>query len=710
MLAEHVRGWFPAALAVRPEDALPDSTRFQHAFSGLVMLADWLGSDRDHFRFREPGPGDRIDFARDKARRAVSLIGLDLEQARASLQPDASPFDLVSEYSPRPAQRRLLQSVLAGDRESLVVLEAETGSGKTEAALAHFVRLFRAGQVDGMTFALPTRTAATQIFERIRKAIQRAFSHTEHPPVCVLAVPGYLAVDDRTGKRLPGFEVLWNDDEDRRFRYRGWAAENPKRFLAGSIVVGTIDQVLLSTLMVGHAHLRATALLRHLLVVDEVHASDAYMTRLLEEVLSFHLASGGHALLMSATLGAEAKHRLLQAASGTFELPPLAEASLVPYPLIRTASGLLAVETEGPGKTIRVDLEAWQDRPETLVQAALRAAQAGARVLVLRNTVRACLQTQLALENLAPGSDLLFRCKTFPAPHHARYAKVDREALDEAIEAAFGQTRPAGGCVAVATQTVQQSLDLDADFMVTDLCPMDVLLQRMGRLHRHKRTRPDGFHKARCTVLVPSEADLGHFIRADGEPRAEAGSMGAPGIGTVYEDLRILEATWRELESTGTLEIPAMNRRLVEAATHPEALRQVVERLGGLWLKHDQWVQGQFYGDRRHGDLNVVRRDQPFGPYSFPPKELKGRVQTRLGEGDRLMDFERPVPAAFGGTFRQLTVPEYLARDVPTDAKPVVTAELGGGGLELEWGGRRFRYDRLGLRTAESVEAEEPET
>jgi CRISPR-associated endonuclease/helicase Cas3 len=135
-----------------------------------------------------------------------------------------------------------------------------------------------------MYFALPTRTAATQMHQRVYEAITRAFpSESTRPPV-VLAVPGYIAVDDGVAHRLPGFEVLWNDNEAERFRFRGWAAENPKRYLAGPIVVGTIDQVLLSTLMVSHAHMRATALLRQFLVVDEVHASDSYMIALLRSV------------------------------------------------------------------------------------------------------------------------------------------------------------------------------------------------------------------------------------------------------------------------------------------------------------------------------------------------------------------------------------------------------------------------------------------
>src|SRR5690606_3841040 len=154
------------------------------------------------------------------------------------------------------------------EQGSTVILEAETGSGKTEAALLHFMKLFHAGLVDGLYFALPTRTAATQIHGRVCAVIARAFPNAATRPAVVLAVPGYLRVDDVLGTRGPNFSVawspdqpapilaspqaLWNDDEVERYRFRGWAAEHPKRYLAGTVVVGTIDQVLLSALKVNH--------------------------------------------------------------------------------------------------------------------------------------------------------------------------------------------------------------------------------------------------------------------------------------------------------------------------------------------------------------------------------------------------------------------------------------------------------------------------
>jgi CRISPR-associated endonuclease/helicase Cas3 len=709
-LSERTRRWFPDAFRTAYH-LLPAAPHFQHAFSGLVMLADWLGSDTTFFPFSEEEAGDRIHFARSRALLALRKIGVDSESARDSLGEKAPAFDRISAFEPRLPQRHVLE-LPTDPGGSISLLEAETGSGKTEAALARYVRLFHAGLVDGMYFALPTRTAATQIHGRVFEAVARAFPDPEARPPVVLAVPGYIAADDRKAYRLPDFKVLWNDDPQERFRFRGWAAEHPKRYLVGPVVVGTIDQVLLSTLMVNHAHLRATALLRHLLVVDEVHASDAYMTALLEQVLDFHVRASGHALLMSATLGASARQRLLSVGSGRQQpVPqPLAAACATPYPLVtHCATGRDAVRIAVKGtsalKDVRQQLSPSIGSPEEIARQALDAAVRGARVLVLRNTVGDCVATQQALEALAQAEsreDLLFHCEGVAAPHHARFAKEDREVLDAALGARFGKDAPANGCVVAATQTVQQSLDLDADLLITDLCPMDVLLQRIGRLHRHERARPAGFEEPAVVVLMPADRDLSAYIQKDGRAR------GAHGLGTVYDDLRILEATWRALSIRERLSIPQMNRQLVEETTHPEALQAIVTDLGGRWPVHATRLLGSLFADRRAAELNIIDREQPFGEIEFPSRELERRIQTRLGEGDRLVDFDPLRMGPFGHLVGRLSVPAYLARGVPSDAQPTELT-LREGAISFAFGFRSFIYDRLGLRAAQALPPEEEE-
>lgn len=699
-LRERVSMWFPDAYTPGGEP-LPVAPAFQHTFNGLLTLADWLGSDSALFPFTEPGDKDRFAESRVRARRALAAIGIDTTAARRSLANMPPGFGRISEYAPRPAQLRL-SIATACPTGSITILEDETGSGKTEAALARFLALFEAGEVDGLYFALPTRTSATQMHGRVVKAIARAFPDPASRPPVSLAVPGYLKVDDVTGEpRLASFEVLWNDNEKERWRFRGWAAEHAKRYLAGAVVVGTVDQVLLSALMVPHAHLRSASLLRHLLVIDEVHASDTYMTRVLEHVLSRHLEAGGHALLMSATLGAVARNRLVSDGPTASE-SSLDRACAVPYPVMTeslrgTAPQVHGLPHAGQSRTVHVRIERCAAEPSEIVEAALAAARHGARILVIRNTVRECVATQETLEHRAAetgGMDWLFRCGGVSAPHHSRYSTEDREALDRALEGAFGRDAPPRACVAVATQTVQQSLDLDADLMVTDLCPMDVLLQRIGRLHRHQsRSRPQGFERPVVIVLAPTNRQLGDLIHKDGAAR------GPHGLGTVYTDLRMIEATWRQLESRPELHIPDENRELVEYATHPDALRSIVVELGNPWPTHEEHELGTAAAHRRLGALNVIDWSVPFGdPGSlFPTGELDRNIRTRLAEGDRSAEFPQLVDGPFGHKVCQLTIPAHLCQGAATDASPV-EVEPFLGGVRFAFGERRFTYDRLGLR------------
>lgn len=699
-LTDRAREWFPQAFATGGLP-LPDKPGFVHAFSGLVMLADWIGSDERTFRYSEPDDGERMPFAREAACSFLRNVGIDPTQSRSS--PASAPeFSVVFEGCvPRPAQADVASLPLPGSGPSLTILEAETGAGKTEAALFRFLLLYFSGLVDGMYFALPTRTAATQIYDRVTNAIQRAFSDpTTRPPV-VLAVPGYLHVDGVGGQRsvLSRFEVLWNDDDTERYRYRGWAAENTKRYLAAPVAIGTIDQVLLSSLQVPHAHLRATTLLRQFLVVDEVHASDAYMARLLDVVLRRHLSAGGHALLMSATLGSVSRSQFLAQS-----LPTFAEASKVPFPAIfHRMNDATVQETKAKrSKIVQLQTDPSIGNPEAIAEMALDAARQGGKVLVLRNTVRDCVATQQALERLAVERGLeefLFRCNNTAAPHHARFAREHREALDHAIEAAFGKERPAAGQVVVATQTVQQSLDLDADLLITDLCPVDVLLQRMGRLHRHLRERTAEFDEPRTVVLVPPVRELGRLIRKNGK------ASGGHGFGTVYPDLRILEATWRCLEQKPSWTTPEDNRLLVEFATHPENLGAIVDELGEPWAQHAGQMEGAAAADRGLASLNAYSWERPYSEQPFPTHLSDEQISTRLGAGDRRVVFPEPVVGPFSIPFRELSLPSYMAADAAPDEQPTEIL-LTEADLHFKFDARAFVYDRLGLRPSRAEDAD----
>lgn len=710
-LADAAASWFPEAFdADAPSIAAMPA--FQHLYIGILTLADWMGSDSRFFIFDDGEPRERFEWAREVAFELCSSNGLLPARARLALGVEPPGFERVNPaFRPRPLQRECVDAEVRQGGE-LFVLESDTGSGKTEAALARYLKLFHAGEVDGLYFALPTRTAATQLHERLVEILTHAFPDEEVRPPVSLAVPGYIRVDEHEGVALPHFRVLWQDDPNDEKRWRGWSAEQPKRFLSGAIVVGTIDQVLLSTLRLNHAHMRYAALSRSLLVVDEVHASDVYMTCLLEEVLKHHLALGGHALLMSATLG--------QSTLASFTrdpMPALEEALARPYPMItRVDAGreegaqYLAVEASDYNKRVEIELyDLPEERDEVFDHALLTRviddALQGARVLVIRNTVGDCVATLRALEDALSAlpkkrQSLLLRCNEVAVPHHSRFASGDRRLLDKAIERAMGKDSTRSGVIAVATQTVQQSLDLDADILYSDLCPMDVLLQRVGRLHRHpKRTRPVGYEAPRLVVLTPPTRALDRVVDA----RSGRGCA-SHGIGTVYEDLRVLDATWTQLESRASIAIPAQNRELVECSLHPDVLAEIVANGGAKWELHDRQVEGEWLADAVVADNVILRRDVPYpADESMFPNEASDvavKVQTRLGADDRVAVFDAPQMGPLGQQIRQIKIPEHLCKGAPADAVPEDVV-LSPGEVTFAFGGESFCYTRFGLEKVE---------
>jgi CRISPR-associated endonuclease/helicase Cas3 len=653
-LGEAVRRWFPEAFAAGGEP-LPEAPEFWHAFLGLLTFADWLGSDAAWFPLADGAAADRMSFARRRAREALARIGFDPGDPRAALP--APRFGHVSPFAPRPMQ------TAAGDLPGrLAILESETGSGKTEAALWRFVRLFAAGEVDGLYFALPTRVAAVSLHKRVVRAVEQLWPDAVTRPRVTLAAPG-MSADRSAGETEhgAGLEAAAPDateyrDEDRLAAH--WAAERPKRFFAGTIAVGTIDQALLGAVKAKHAHLRAACLLRLFLVVDEVHASDAYMSRLLAHLLRFHIGAGGHALLLSATLGSTARATLLDTAA-----PSLTAAVATPYPALwsEAAPGPVAPSGAGRARTIEITQSNDIGDPLAIARRAIDAARAGAKTLVVRNLRRDAVAVFRAVRELG-GEPWLFACRGVATLHHGRFAREDRVLLDEAAEATLGRERAPGGAIVIGTQTLEQSLDIDADLLLTDLCPADVLLQRLGRLHRHARARPAGFETPRALVFAP--ADLAGLI-----------SRGAHGMGFFragdamsafpYPDLVALEATRRLILAHPRWDIPAMNRLLVESATHPEALEAVLAALNPpeRWRDTANSAEGRARAFVMQANEARLRFDKHFDDPDvvFPVDETFG---SRLGARDLLAVFEPPVPGPFGAPIRQIAIPDFWAKDI----------------------------------------------
>lgn len=683
---------FPSAFTGQAQP-IPNAPALQHRFAGLVMLADWLGSHQGFFPLDRPSDWD----SRQAARRALLAVGLDTAPAQAYLAQHPASFNQRFGYEPRPLQKAIDQLTANDPQARLLIAEAETGSGKTEAALARFFHLFAAGQVDSLYFALPTRVAARELYRRVLGYLEQVFPDPQQRPVAVLAVPRYARVDGAEVQNLlPDNQVLHHDDPNQHRHERQWAAEHPKRFLAATVAVGTIDQALLSAVQTKHAQMRSVCLDRSLLVVDEVHASDAYMRRLLRGLLAHHVGQmHGHALLLSATLGATARAEFLQAAGcAAAALPDHADACAAPYPTYTQLDGTpLPVEpaAETAGKAVLFQHHPWLAQPETLLAELAEALRAGARVLVVLNTVARAVALQRAVEqHPAIDSAWLFRCGSTVCPHHGRFSPSDRELLDQAVSDRWGKHTPAGPALLIGTQTLEQSLDIDADWLITDLCPADVLLQRVGRLHRHERERPAGFEQPRCTVLTPGCASLEDLLSDKGEVLGEAKKSG---LGSVYEDLRTLELTRLLLADQPAVEIPQDNRRLVEGATHPERLATLA---GERWAKHGEKMDGAVLAKQLAAHYAAALYNKPFGDCAFNEIEKNAPARTRLGLDTLRIPLAAAVPSPFGIELAEILIPGHLApKNTAEETAEVLRHDSES--IDLRYGGQLYRYSRYGL-------------
>ncbi len=696
------REWFPAALGPGAPH-LPYAPEFQHMFLGLCTLADWIGSNESWFEFVEEPDDDYMAAARRKAKDAIKEIGLDLSGQRAAMPGQLPGFAQLFGFDPNAIQQA---SVDTPPGERLVIIESETGSGKTEAALWRFAHMYERGLVDGLYFALPTRAAATQLHGRVSRFVEGMFP-AGNPPEIVLAVPSYVRAEDITHRHLQDYDVWWNHHPADTTRERSWASERPKRFLAAQIAVGTVDQAMMAALKVKHAHMRAACLSRNLLVVDEVHASDTYMRRVLKSLLDAHLGAGGYALLMSATLGSAARQEWLSAGRPRVgDLIPLEQAKCAPYPAVSVMAHdgerIAPVGMNDREKRVNISAKPVMHDFDGVAGLAMGAARAGAKVLVIRNTVNYAIDTQQAVEGAASfnmgGSDrsLLFAWRDIPTLHHGRFAADDRKLLDGRVEVMLGKGREAGGMVVVGTQTLEQSLDIDADLLITDLCPVDVLLQRIGRLHRHPRDdRPAGYATPACVVLTPEGDDLSPLLK----PGPNRNGLGPHGY--VYKDLRILEATRRLIDEYPQWTIPGMNRELVERATHPEALEAIARELGEDWQVHAINIEGEILADFQTAGGVVIRRDKSF--FGDDNRDVlfgsvEEHIRTRLGDEGIDVELAPPPPSPFepGRTISRMSLPARGMESVPIDGP--VEPVMGDGGFTFSIGDRTFRYDRRGLR------------
>ncbi|CDG34519.1 CRISPR-associated helicase Cas3, protein [Parasaccharibacter apium] len=451
--------WPEASLDSLDEEA---ATSFSWWLPGFCTAADWIGSNTTWFSPKELElePEAYLKEARAIAQKAVKEAGLSGTTAR-----EGELFD----FALRPLQEACVSLTLP-EGPALVVLEAETGVGKTEAALILVQRMILAGKGRGLFFALPTMATADAMFGRARRVMETMFTN-----------PSLTLAHGRAGLSVP-FRDLVNEgsrtgksDDQSGVTSAEWLASDNRRALLADVGIGTIDQALLSVLPVRFQTLRHYGLASKILVVDEVHEmGEPYIAEELVALLQMHRAMGGSAILLTATLPLKLRARLLETYGGISESHA--------YPAITVAGGETVTQFDDDARPQKGPVMV--ERLSTMDEAVRYIAQSaagGAACVWVRNAVDDAIAAVDALRAEGVQAHLL----------HARFALCDRKKLEQEVLDRVGRNGTGRkGFVLVATQIVEASLDLDFDVMVSDLAPIGSLIQRVGRLWRHMDVRP----------------------------------------------------------------------------------------------------------------------------------------------------------------------------------------------------------------------------
>lgn len=577
-----------AIVCATPVNAPPDwerrASRASWLVAGMVSIADWLGSNQRWFPYHPPtlDLATYWEHAAKRAHLAVREAGL----LPATPAPRTTFARLTGiDREPSPVQRWAVDVTLP-ETAALFIIEDVTGAGKTEAAHVIVHRLMTSARASGVYWAMPTQATANAMYDRQRKTIAALFAEGGTVRPSLVLTHGQAKLHEQFRSTVLEFctsstdAALDSDAEggsDSAIACASFIADDRRASLLADVGAGTIDQVLLGILPSKFNTIRLFGLAEKVLVLDEVHAYDAYMRQEIIALLRFHAALGGSAIILSATLPASLRKSLVgawQEGSGAREIAPTTDTrgggeggSTEAYPLVTI------VPSDGPATEWPLQAAAASRRQlpvkfvhETsdVLELICDASASGQAVAWIRNTVDSCLTA----------AELLRARGLEPLVFHARFAQCDRQAREREVMNVFGRDSKGAdrSRVLVATQVVEQSLDLDFDMLVTDLAPIDLVVQRAGRLWRHPlRDRPP---ESECVLNVFAPL----FTK---EPDANWLDALLPNTKNVYDDAGILWRSLRTLHDCPSIDTPEGIRTMIESVYASEEVPANLERAAG---------------------------------------------------------------------------------------------------------------------------------
>jgi CRISPR-associated endonuclease/helicase Cas3 len=529
-----------AVLAPLRADRL--SAAWMMSLAGLASVCDWIGSATELFPYAPSGTTDLTSYSarsRNLADLALRRVGM----TDWSPHPSTLDFRAAFGFAPNDLQRVSIEAAAITAGPGIIVIEAPMGLGKTEAALAVADDLLRRRHLTGVYYALPTQATSNQMFARMRSYVEGRYRGIG---IDLHLVHGLSDLNENY-QDLRLASVAGRDDES--VRASSWFTAR-KRGLLSPFAVGTVDQALLAAMSVRHMFVRMLGLADKVVVLDEVHAYDTYTSELLDHLVAWLTALGSSVVVLSATLPAKRRRALVEASGGSE--PPVLSASYPQVTLGGPGAPTSVVKVPPPAAR-RVEVvsiaSAASDDLRPAAQAIAEQLAGGGCAAWVCNTVDRAQRAYQLIRQLLPDD-----CEH--GLFHARFPTGQRIEIERAVLAAFGRTghRPKRS-VLVATQVVEQSLDLDFDLMVTDIAPIDLMLQRAGRLHRHAgRSRPAAVAEPRLMWVAPPIQDEVPLL----DPHKY-----------VYEALVVLR-TWLLLRGLTALTLPAEVPALVEAVYSPD--------------------------------------------------------------------------------------------------------------------------------------------
>ena len=487
---------------------LPDmAVPAQVVISGMLVTADWIASNTTYFPLISADQKGEFGDYPKRIENAWTTIGFpNMWESKARFGLDDEAFKERFGFLPNPTQADIISTATDAESSGIYIIEAPMGLGKTEAALALSEILAARAGAGGMFFGMPTQATSNGIFPRLEKWAG-GLAEDEQTLLAIKLAHGNAALNEDYRELFTGHSNL-NIESDSGLIVHDWFSGR-KQTLLSDFVIGTVDQLLMAALKQKHVMLKHFGLSGKVVVVDECHAYDAYMSQYLDMAIKWLGIYKVPVIILSATLPEKRRAELIEAYTDSEKrrakhteahvdktIADEAWKHSLAYPLLtyteNNAVKQKALAFDGENKEVSVRRII---RDEVAATAGY-AVERGGCVGVIVNTVRKAQEIAAELQSAFPKAEVIIM--------HAQFIMTDRAKREEQILKRVGKhSTPESrrGLIIVGTQVLEQSLDLDFDLMITELCPMDLLLQRTGRLHRHNRVRPQGLETACCFVL-----------------------------------------------------------------------------------------------------------------------------------------------------------------------------------------------------------------